>query len=63
MTKNKQEEFVQKIITGISSMTLLVFLLILAFILFPRLIICLLILLSIPVLYRCLPRFKQTSQD
>jgi len=63
MTKDIKKGLINRAITGISSLTLLMYLLLFSLFLFPRLVICLLAVATVPVLFRYLPKFRQASQN
>ena len=63
MTEDIKKGLINRAITGISSMTLLMYLLLFSFILFPRLVICLLAVATIPILCRYLPKYRKASQN
>jgi hypothetical protein len=63
MTEDMKKGFINRAITGIFSMTLLMYLLLFSLFLFPRLVICLLAVVTVPILFRYLPKFRQTSQS
>ena len=60
MVQDKKEGMFRKAIKGMCSMTLLVFLFLLVFYLFPRFAICLMLMLSAPFIWRLLPKRGQT---
>ena len=60
MVQDNKEGIFRKTIKGMCSMTLLVFLFLLAFYLFPGFVICLMLMLSIPFIWRLLPKTGQT---
>ena len=63
MTKDIKKGLINRAITGISSLTLLMYLLLFSLFLFPRLVICLLVVATVPILFRYLPKFRQASQN
>jgi len=60
MVQDKKEGMFRKAMKGMCSMTLLVFLFLLVFYLFPGFVICLMLMLSIPFIWRLLPKTGQT---
>ena len=63
MTEDIKKSIINRAITGISSMTLLMYLLLFSLFLFPRLVICILVVATVPILFRFLPKFRQASQN
>ena|GEM_PF-3571454 len=61
MVQDKRKRIFRKAMNGMRSMTLLVFLFLLVFYLFPRFVICLMFIFSIPFMWRFLPRMRQTG--
>jgi hypothetical protein len=59
----KKKGVINRAITGISSITLLMYLLLFSLFLFPRLVICILVVATVPILFRFLPKFRQASQN
>ena len=59
MVEYKKEGVVRKAVNGMCSMTLLVFLFIVMFFLFPRLVIIIAVILAIPFIWRLLPKAKK----
>ena len=59
----KKKGVMNRAITGISSMTLLMYLLLFSLFLFPRLVICLLAVATVPILFRYLPKYRQAPQN
>ncbi len=59
----KKKGVINRAITGISSMTLLMYLLLFSLFLFSRLVICILVVATVPILFRFLPKFRQASQN
>ena len=63
MTEDIKKGFINRAITVISSMTLLMYLLLFSLFLFPRLVICLLCVATVPILFRYLPKYRQAPQN
>jgi len=63
MTEDIKKSIINRAITGMSSMTLLMYLLLFSLFLFPRLVICILVVATVPILFRFLPKFRQASQN
>ena len=63
MTRDMKVGVLKRIIIGIFSMTLLMYLLLVMLLLFPRIVICILAVLTVPILFRYLPKYRETSQN
>ena len=59
MREDKKEGVFRKALKGMRSMTLLAFLFVMAFFLFPRFMIFITLIVSIPFLRRLLPKIKK----
>ena len=63
MTEDTKKGIVNRVIDGIASTTLLMYLLMFSVFLFPRIVICILAAAAVPFLFRYLPKYRKTSQN